>query len=323
MRCAIMHKKTHIALLSGGTSGEREISQKGGDQVYEALDKSLYTVTRYDPCTDLLRLVHDAPLIDAALVILHGVPGEDGTIQGLLDLLEIPYQCSGVMGSAVSMNKLVSKFFYEKAGIPVPAWESSRRGQTVDSGKIIHRLGLPLVVKPASGGSSLGMNIVRSADAFADALGIAHACDDTVILEEFVPGTEITGAVLGNQDLEALPLVEIVPLKDHEFFDYHAKYRAGETDEICPARLDPEVEQKGRDLAVAAHRALFCSGYSRTDMIVKDGCIRVLETNTIPGMTPVSLLPLAAAAAGMSFARLLDRLIALAMEKKAGLPKNR
>ena len=313
-----MREKIHVALISGGTSGEREISQKGGDQVYSALDKSHYTVSRYDPSTDLARLVSDAASIDMALVILHGVPGEDGTMQGLLDMLGIPYQCSGVMGSAIAMNKVVSKFFYEKAGIEVPAWACSRRGQHVNAQKIIDRLGLPLVVKPASGGSSLGMSIVRSPDKLDGALQKAHACDDTVLLEEYIQGIEITGAVLGRQELEALPLVEIVPLKDHEFFDFHAKYQAGETDEICPARLAPEIEQQGRDLAVAAHRALFCDGYSRTDMILKNGRIRVLETNTIPGMTPVSLLPLAASAAGMSYSQLLDRLIALSLEKKPG-----
>jgi D-alanine-D-alanine ligase len=318
-----MKNKIHLALISGGTSGEREISVKGGDKVYEALDKAIYTVSRYDPANDLLGLIQDAPSIDAALVILHGTPGEDGSIQGLLDLLKIPYQCSGVLGSAVSMNKVVSKIFYEKAGIPVPAWESSRRGQRPDCKKIIDKLGMPLVVKPASGGSSLGMSIVKSENALEDALDAAHASDDMAIVEEYVAGTEITGAVLGNQDIEALPLVEIVPLNNHEFFDYHAKYQAGETDEICPARVDGATEQRGRDLAVMAHKALFCSGYSRTDMIVRDGRILVLETNTIPGMTPVSLLPLAASAAGMSFSELLDRLILLAMEKKALASDNR
>ncbi|MCF8027153.1 MAG: D-alanine--D-alanine ligase [Desulfobacteraceae bacterium] len=313
-----MSKKIHVALLSGGTSGEREISKKGGDQVYQALDKDRYTVARYDPRTDLCRLVTDARAIDVALVILHGAPGEDGTIQGLLDLLELPYQCSGVMSSAIAMNKVVSKFFYEKAGIAVPAWESSRRGQPVDARAVMDRLGLPLVVKPASGGSSLGMSIVRSPEAFDAALEAAHACDDMVLLEQYLQGTEITGGVLGNQDLEALPLVEIVPLKDHEFFDYNAKYLAGETDEICPARLDPDLARQGRDLALAAHRALFCTGYSRTDMILSSGRLWVLETNTIPGMTPVSLLPLAASNAGMSYSQLLDRLIGLALEKNTG-----
>lgn len=308
-------KKLNLALLSGGTSGEREVSLKGGDQVYEALDKSKYSITRYDPKTDLARLAADAPGIDAALVILHGAPGEDGTIQGMLDLLEVPYQCTGVMGSAIAMNKLVSKFFYEKAGISVPEYASCSRGQYADAAGIMERLGLPLVIKPASGGSSLGMSIVRSEKEFEGALALAFSCDDTVIAEQYLTGTEITGGVLGNYELEALPIVEIVPRGGHEFFDYDAKYRAGETDEICPARIDDDLSQTARDLAVKAHRALFCSGCSRTDMIISSGGIYVLETNTIPGMTPVSLLPLAAKTAGMSYSQLLDRLVELALEK--------
>ncbi|MFO7839813.1 MAG: D-alanine--D-alanine ligase [Desulfosalsimonadaceae bacterium] len=308
-------KKTNVALLSGGTSGEREISSKGGDQVYEALDKSRYTVTCYDPGTDLARLAADSGKIDVALVILHGVPGEDGTMQGMLDLLGIPYQSTGVLGSAIAMNKLVSKFFYEKAGIPVPKYASCSRGQYVDTSGVIDRLGLPLVIKPASGGSSLGLSIVRSAREFEDGLATAFACDDTAIFEEYLEGTEITGGVLGNDELEALPVIEIVPKGEHEFFDYDAKYRAGETDEICPARIDEDLAETAQELAKTAHRALFCSGCSRTDMLISDGRIRVLETNTIPGMTPVSLLPLAAKTAGMTYAQLIDRLIELALEK--------
>ncbi len=308
--------KRNVALLSGGSSGEREISLRGGDQAYAALDSSKYAVFRYDPQTDLGRLVADAANIDAALVILHGVPGEDGTIQGLLDLLKIPYQCTGVMGSAIAMNKLVSKYFYEKAGIPVPKYVGLQRDEKVDAARIIDQLGLPLVIKPASAGSSLGLSIVRSAADFAPALEAAFACDETAVAEEYLFGTEITGGVLGNRELQSLPIVEIVPGGDHEFFDFEAKYSAGETDEICPARIAPELAQTAGDLAAAAHRALFCSGCSRTDMIISSGRIRVLETNTIPGMTPVSLLPLAAKAAGMDYAKLLDRLIELAMEKR-------
>ncbi|MFP4160069.1 MAG: D-alanine--D-alanine ligase [Desulfobacterales bacterium] len=308
-------KKLNLALLSGGTSGEREVSSKGGDQVYEALDKSKYSVMRYDPKTDLARLAAEAESIDVALVILHGAPGEDGTIQGMLDLLGIPYQCTGVMGSAIAMNKLVSKFFYEKAGIAVPAYASCSRGHHVDAEAIMGRLGLPLVIKPASGGSSLGMSIVRSENEFEGALAEAFACDDTVIAEQYLKGTEITGGVLGNSEPVPLPIIEIVPKDGHEFFDYKAKYQAGETDEICPARIDEDLTKTAQNLALKAHRALFCTGCSRTDMIISSGRIHVLETNTIPGMTPVSLLPLAARTAGLSYSQLLDRLVELALEK--------
>ena len=308
--------KLTVALISGGTSGEREISLIGGERVFQALDTGKYHIVRYDPAVDLARLATDAGAIDVALVILHGTGGEDGTVQGYLDLLGIPYQCSGVMGSAIAMNKLVSKFFYEKAGIPVPDYVAVENPGQADADACIGRLGLPLVVKPASGGSSLGMSIVRSRDAFSAALATAFSYDDTVIAEQYLAGTEITGGVIGNAHPQALPIVEIIPKNGYEFFDYKAKYTPGETLEICPARIDEALSQKARALALAAHKALFCSGCSRTDMIIHDNRIYVLETNTIPGMTENSLLPLAAAGAGMSYSQLLDRLIDLAMEKK-------
>ncbi|MFO8111151.1 MAG: D-alanine--D-alanine ligase [Desulfosalsimonadaceae bacterium] len=312
------NRKLRLALISGGTSGEREISLKGGDRVFHALDPERYAVVRYDTATDLGRLAAEAGAIDAALVILHGTNGEDGTVQGYLDLLNIPYQCTGVMGSAIAMNKLVSKFFYEKAGIPVPgyiAMEMESKGEA-DAELCIERLGLPLVIKPASGGSSIGMSIVRSRESFFPAIEKAFLHDNVVFAEQYLTGTEITGGVLGNAHPEALPIVEIIPKNGYEFFDYKAKYTPGETLEICPARISDALTQKAREIALAAHRALFCSGCSRTDMIIHDNRIYVLETNTIPGMTENSLLPLAAAQAGMSYSQLLERLIELALEKK-------
>jgi len=309
-------ERLSVALISGGTSGEREVSLKGAKQIIGALDASRYHIRCYDSKTDLARLAADAGQIDAALVILHGINGEDGTMQGFLDLLNIPYQCTGVLGSAVAMNKLVSKFFYENAGIRTPAYVGIRKEDAVDAASCIDRLGLPLVVKPASGGSSLGMSIVRTADRFTGALTEAFRHDDTVILEEYISGMEITGAVLGNDRITPLPIIEIVPRDGYEFFDFTAKYTPGETLEICPARIDAPLTAQAQQLAIEAHRALFCSGCSRTDMIIRDGELYVLETNTIPGMTENSLLPLAAKTAGMSYAQLLDRLIELAIEKK-------
>ena len=308
--------KITVALISGGTSGEREISLKGGAKAADALDRLKYNVVCYDSATELTKLAAEAPLIDVALVILHGANGEDGTIQGFLDLLGIPYQCSGVMGSAIAMNKLVSKFFYEMAGIRTPAYTGIRKNDFPDADACISSLGLPLVVKPSSGGSSIGMTIVRSREAFSKAVKIAFSHDDTVIVEQYLSGTEITGGVLGNTSLEALPIVEIKPKNGYEFFDYKAKYTPGETLEICPARIDDALAEKAKELACEAHSALFCSGCSRTDMIICDNEIYVLETNTIPGMTETSLLPLAAGKAGMSYSQLLDRLIGLALEKK-------
>ena len=306
--------KLRLALLSGGVSSEREVSLNSGDQVFEALDKDKYQIKRYDPKTDLARLVEDAPGIDAALIILHGPYGEDGTVQGLLELLGIPYQGSGVLGSALAMNKLAAKYLYEKAGLPVPPYIALQKGDPLDPAALEKQLGLPLVVKPNEAGSSVGMSIVRSADAIAAAVEKAFAHDATILLEAYIEGTELTGGVIGNRELLALPLIEIIPDEQHEFFDYEAKYTAGITREICPARIDDQMTAKAQAYAKTAHSALFCKGYSRTDMILKDSQIFVLETNTIPGMTATSLLPQAAQVAGFSFSRLLDELISLCIE---------
>ena len=308
-------KKITVALLAGGISSEREVSLNSGDQVYEALDKDKYNIRRYDPKTDLAALLSDAADIDIALIILHGPYGEDGTVQGLLDLLDVPYQGSGVLGSALAMNKKVTKQLYEKADLPVPSYMIFDHGDSVDVDACVERLGLPLVVKPVVGGSSVGMSIVKSATDLQAAIDKAGAHDNAILVESFIEGIELTGGVIGNKELDAFPIIEIIPDKTHEFFDYEAKYTAGITQEICPARIDAELTQRAQSYAKIAHQALFCRGYSRTDMILRDKKIYVLETNTIPGMTATSLLPRAARAAGMDFTRLLDKLIELGLEK--------
>lgn len=308
-----MEKKC-IAVLSGGISSEREVSINSGNQVVSALDKNKYTVIRYDPSTDIQRLVEEADQIDAALIILHGTYGEDGTIQGLLDLLGIPYQGAGVLGSALAMNKLASKRMYIQAGFKVPPYLEIRKGDNIDTGFIEKQIGLPLVVKPVVGGSSIGMSLVRDKSSIADAVELALQYDNSAILEAYIAGIELTGGVIGNDQLEALPIIEIIPDKKHDFFDYEAKYIAGITQEICPARIDATLTKQAQNYAIRAHQALFCRGYSRTDMILKGHELYVLETNTIPGMTQTSLLPLAAKTAGISFSELLDRLIELSLE---------
>jgi len=308
-----MKKKT-VALLSGGISSEREVSLNSGNQVYEALDKTKYEILRYDPATDIGRLVGDADKIDVALIILHGPFGEDGTIQGLLDLLNIPYQGSGVLGSALAMNKLAAKQLYEKAGLPIPPYIAVAPLDGLNAKDIGKRLGWPLVVKPVQAGSSIGMSIVKKESELQPALDSAFSQDNCVLLEAYVKGIELTCGVIGNDTLEALPLIEIIPGENHGFFDYSAKYTTGATQEICPARISEILTEKAQSLAKAAHTALFCRGYSRTDMILKEDEIYILETNTIPGMTRTSLLPQAAAKAGLSFAELLDRLIELGLE---------
>ena len=309
-------EKLTLALLSGGISSEREVSLNSGEQVYEALDKDKYDIRRYDPKTDLPRLIQDAAQIDAALIILHGPYGEDGTVQGLLELLHIPYQGSGVLGSSLAMNKAAAKQMYEKAGIPVPPYVVYDRNETVDGDACAKKLGLPLVVKPVVGGSSVGMSIIRSVADLPDALEKAFEWDSAVMIEAYIDGTELTGGVIGNSELEAFPIIEIIPDKEHDFFDYEAKYTAGITREICPARIDEDLTLQAQTLAKKSHQSLFCRGYSRTDLILKGRELYVLETNTIPGMTATSLLPQAGQAAGYTFTRLLDRLIELGMEKE-------
>ncbi len=306
-------KKT-IALLSGGISSEREVSLKSGEQVFQALDKAKYDVRRYDPQTDLPRLVSEAGRIDAALIILHGPYGEDGTVQGLLELLDIPYQGAGVLASALCMNKLAAKQLYERAGLPVPSYTVVGRSNRETDEQIIEKLGLPLVVKPVEGGSSIGMSIVHKAEELSQAIETAFEQDAAALIEAFIDGVEITGSVLGNDDPRGLPLIEIIPDKRHPFFDYNAKYTAGETQEICPARISRELTEKAQSYACRAHQALFCKGYSRTDMMLRGEDFFVLETNTIPGMTPTSLFPQAAQTAGISFSQLLDQLIELGIQ---------
>jgi len=308
-------KKLTIALLSGGISAERKISLESGDQVYNALDKKKYRIIRYDPKTDLDRLVNDAHKIDAAFIALHGPFGEDGTLQGLLELLNIPYQSSGVLGSALAMNKLASKEMYQQSGLLVPSYNICRHGEKINPDYYINSLGLPLVIKPVIGGSSLGMNIIRSKNALNDAVKTAFDHYHTILIETYIKGTELTCGVIGNDMLTPLPVIEIIFDKKHTFFDYSAKYNQVETQEICPARLDDNITDRIQQAAQMAHKALYCNGYSRTDMILAQKKIYVLETNTIPGMTPASLLPLAARTAGITFDKLLDKLIELGIAR--------
>jgi D-alanine-D-alanine ligase len=308
--------KLRLALIAGGKSSEREVSLKSGTQVYQALNQDKYDIRRYDPLTDLERLVREAKELDAALIIMHGRGGEDGSMQGLLDLLEIPYQGSGVLASALAMNKELSKAIYQLAGLKVPSALAFRRETAPSPQEIKAKLGLPVVIKPVNEGSSIGITKAGTPEALATGLAAAFALDNRVLVEEFIQGTEITGGVLGNANLQALPLVEIIPASAYAFFDYEAKYQPGASQEICPARLDADLTRRAQACALTAHQALGCRGYSRTDMMVREGEIFVLETNTIPGMTATSLFPQGAKAAGIDFPTLLDTLIALALEKE-------
>lgn len=306
--------KLRIALISGGWSREREVSLKSGDAVYSALDKDKYEVRRYDPRDDLIRLIQDSGRIDLVMLFLHGKRGEDGSMQGLLDLLNLPYTGSGVLSSALAMNKALSKELFRNAGLKVPREMIISQGEDVNLQELFSALGRPAVIKPIAEGSSIGLRICGTEEEAAAAIGDTHAMGQEVLAEEYVKGTEVTCPVLGNRNPEALPVIEIIPREEHQFFSYTAKYVPGASQEICPARLPIDVYGKVQEFAVLAHRVLGCRHLSRTDMIVAGRDVYVLETNTIPGMTENSLFPLAARTAGIPFSRLMDRLIDLALD---------
>ena len=306
--------KIQLALLCGGRSAERDVSLAGAREVEKALDPGRYDIRRYDPATDLDRLVRDTPRLDVAFILLHGRYGEDGTIQGLLDLIGLPYQGSGVLGSALAMDKHLAKVIYQEAGIPTPPWIHLLRSDKVDTKEIVNHLGIPLIVKPCTQGSSVGIRKVADENKLGPAIKEAFQWDNRVLVEPFMEGREITVGILGLEELLPLPVVEIIPDSNYSFFDYDAKYLPGATKEICPADIPKQASEKAGALAVAAHKALQLRAYSRTDMILAHtGKIFALETNTIPGMTPTSLFPQAAEAAGVSFSKLLDQLIDMAL----------
>lgn len=311
-----MTKKIRVALLAGGASGEREVSLAGAVGFEKAIDRDKYELCRYDPKTDLTLLAQDAGSIDVAFILLHGTHGEDGTVQGYLDLLGIPYQGSGVLGSALAMDKNMAKILYRLHGLPVAQWEMARSEDLINPARLLETLQFPLVIKPIREGSSLGMSVAGNVEELRQGIRLAYEHDSEVMVEQFIRGREITVGVLGNEELIALPLIEIIPGDEFVFFDYAAKYEAGASQEICPAVVAEGVAEKAQEFAVTAHKALQLRGYSRTDMMLApDGALFVLETNTIPGMTPTSLLPQAAKEYGLNFTELIDRLLQLALEE--------
>lgn len=306
--------EVRVALLAGGTSGEREISITSGKGSKGALEEAGFDVTWIDPASkeDLKRLV-DEPF-DVAFLCLHGKKGEDGTVQGMLELLGLPYTGSGVFASAAAMDKSKAKILYADAGLPVIPGVALSSDDEYDISKILNVVGIPCVVKPATEGSSLGLRIVQDEADLAEAIDYVFSVDDRIVIEKFVSGTETTVAILGNEDPEALPIIEIVPLAA-ETYDFESKYAPGGCKHIIPARLDDETTALLQTLAIQAHHALSCRGVSRTDFIVDEqGKPWILETNTIPGMTESSLLPDTAGVAGYTFPELCTKLVELALE---------
>ncbi|MDR1038228.1 MAG: D-alanine--D-alanine ligase [Deltaproteobacteria bacterium] len=310
-------KKLRLALLAGGTSSEREVSLASGKEVVAGLDPARYEIHRFDPATDLEALVREAPALDVAFPALHGLHGEDGSLQGLLAMLGVPCVGSGVLASALAMDKRMSKDIYRLRGLPVaPDAYASRNGAgaVAEAARIAGGLGFPCVVKPLDHGSSVGMALVSTQAELETALAGAWRHSPVAMAERYLEGREYSVAVVGNRELTSFPPIEIVPGPGHPFFDYGAKYLEGECREIVPCDLGPEEDREVRRLAVTAHGALGCRGLSRTDFILCGGIFHLLETNTLPGLTPQSLLPKAARAHGLTFPGLLDLLVALAME---------
>ncbi len=303
-----------IGVLMGGPSSEREISLKSGRAVYEALKEKGQDVVDIDIKTGGINeniALLKSKRIDCAFIALHGRFGEDGTIQEILERLRLPYTGSGVSASRLGMDKIASRQIFQAHGLCVPRHNAVKKESYSSGMKSFNGLKLPLVVKPATHGSSIGLSIVRGEPQFHKAVELAFSFDERVIIDEYIEGREVTVGIL---DKEPLPVIEIIPKKG--FFDYEAKYMAGLTDYQVPAKLDEETAQKLKAVALSAHKLLGCFGCSRVDMILgRDNLPVILELNTIPGLTATSLLPKAAKTIGIDFAQLCLKLIGLAYEK--------
>jgi len=299
-----------LGVLLGGSSGERSVSLLSGQRVSTSLRRQDYEVIDIDLVKDdwLTQLISEE--VDAVFLALHGKGYEDGTIQAILSHFGLPYTGSGILASALGMNKIMSKQIFSTMQIPTPDYlkihlEEDLKVQTQNA---IEQLGLPLVVKPASEGSSLGVSIIHEPDEIYHAIEKNRIFKDN-LFEKYVQGQEITVGLIGvGDDLQALPILELIP--KHEFYDYQAKYTAGLTEFVIPARLSDEVSQVAQSIALRAHQALGCHGYSRVDMIVdRLGQPFVTEVNTLPGLTELSDLPAQAAAAGISYDRLISKIL--------------
>ncbi|MEI6205493.1 MAG: D-alanine--D-alanine ligase [Desulfuromonadales bacterium] len=296
-------KSKKTAVLMGGLSAEREVSLKSGAAVHQALLAKGYNSVAIDVGRDLAEVLKRDG-IETAFIALHGRYGEDGCVQGLLELMQIPYTGSGVLASALAMHKLYSKQAFAASGILTAPFSCFRRGESVCLPAL--PFGLPLVVKPVQEGSSVGVSIVREENQLAAALEMAFLHDDEILVEQYIKGQEIQVGILDDCPIGA---IEIVPKK--EFYDFEAKYTDGMAEHFFPARLEHTLYEKAQSIALAAHRALGCKSYSRVDLLVTGaGDCYVLEVNTLPGMTSLSLLPeIAAKGAGLPFEELVSRII--------------
>jgi len=304
-------RKTRVAVLYGGDNGEREVSLISGPSVLKALLAKGYDAWLADPTEMLvgkgsLSAITGAHRPDVVFLALHGTYLEGGGAQGLCELLHLPYTGSGLLASALAMDKEQTKQRLALAGLPVA------RGVLLTSATQDIELSPPLVVKPNAQGSTVGLSFVETAEALPGAIDRAFAYDLAVLVEEWIQGVEISVPVLGDR---VLPAVEIVAASGR--YDFASKYREGATEEIVPARLSPEITEKVKAYALKAHRTLGCQGATRTDMIIRGDEIFILEVNTLPGMTPTSLLPNSARAAGISFEDLVDWIVQDALVRHA------
>jgi D-alanine-D-alanine ligase len=306
-------KKKKIAVMMGGLSREREISLKTGKSVLKALGEKGYTVLPVDVGDDIAeKLLKEK--VECAFLALHGRFGEDGTIQGMLELMRIPYTGSGVLASALAMDKIMSKKFFLCEKIPTPRFEVFQREQIKKDRPPKVSLPLPVVVKPAREGSTIGISIVRRDEELDPALKMAGEYDEEILVEEFIKGREITVGILQNIPL---PVIEIAPKSG--FYDYRSKYTKGETEYILPARIPREKYLYAQEISLKAFQELGCSGVGRVDLMAdEDENPFVIDVNTMPGMTETSLLPKAAGYAGIPFEDLVERILLGASLKMEG-----
>ncbi len=302
-------KTKRIGVLMGGLSAEREVSLKSGAAVQEALRSRGYDSVAIDVGRDLAEALR-RERVEAAFIALHGRYGEDGCVQGLLELVGIPYTGSGVLASALAMHKLYSKQAFAAAGLTITPHVAVRRGEGLTADQLPFEL--PVVVKPVQEGSSVGVSIVKEPERLQAALDAAFGYDDLVLVEAYVKGQEVQVGILDDRPIGA---IEITPKR--EFYDFEAKYTDGMAEHHFPARLSPDRYKRVMELGLKAHQALGCAGYSRADFLVTgEGDCYLLEVNTLPGMTALSLLPeIARKGAGLSFDELVERILSSAALK--------
>jgi len=307
-----------VVVLKGGRSLEREVSLRSAARVEDAVGALGHEAVGIDVGEDLVRRLRDERP-DAVFIALHGPGGEDGTVQELLEILDLPYTGPGVAACALCMDKVAAKHEMRGAGIPTPDWAAFNATACRELGaadtleEIEARLGFPLVVKPASQGSSLGVEFAAGRDEVPQALVAAFSYDDRVLLERYVRGRELAVSVL---DGEALPIVEAIP-REEDFFNFEARYEIGRTDYVCPAELPDDEARRVQELAGRTYETLGCSGFARVDLMLDEDGAQMLEVNAIPGLTDTSLLPMAAEAAGIDFTELVERILASARERPA------